>query len=549
MYSRDLKSENARYCFFADGEHAEFLFDFIVSRLSGDYFYALEDIKRSLQINTRYLDHEYVFAVVSDQKIYCLVSGGASLYLVRGGQKTALIKTLANTSSIVSGVIAGGDFFEVETSTGKESFSSDGQEGSQEWSQNTQGNAMEYGDKTGVRARIVAFIDSLLAKLPERRIVVHGDDLGRQRAKKASLLGFLLLILLGVSIYFGMKQRDIKIARDEYEPQLLAAIHDFEESLELSPLSSARARELILSSRSAANELTGKGVEDPRLARLQEDISKHIGKIAGIYDNPAEMYLDLSIVSSGFEADDIAFSGGLVRVLDTKNRRLVGIETSNKRTRVISGPDYLADAISVAAYSDRSFILSSDGIREVTSEVSLVIKPEEWEPKNVLFAAFAGNIYVLDKLNNQIWRYSGVRGGFLSKEAWLGEGFTKDTSSASFFAIDGVIWTLDESGNFKNYSLGAPSTFGVVNETSPIAKVSGFYTDDQSSYVYILDSGNKRIAVLRKNGEYVSEYVAPELSDANDLVVDEENKMLLFLAKGKLYMIKALHLDEDNENN
>lgn len=545
MLKKNWNDGRAQVDLFVEGINGEAFYELVRANLHSDYYSALANIKESIGVNESFKDLEFVLSVLTESSLYALVGGGATLWIVRGGNILPLLKTLKETSSLISGHIKEGDVFEVETSTTKESFQKVAV---------TQPSAEEpppvFLPANSPKGKILSFIDSLIAKLPERKIIIHGDDYKNTRARKASLIGVALLGILAVSIYFGINQRDNKLRIEEYEPRLLSAIHDYEESLELVSLSQSRARELILSSRQQAEALKSEGVEDDRLAKLSADISQHLGEIAGIYDTPAEVFLDLSIISSGFQASDLSFSGGVLRVLDTENRRLAGVDVSNKRTNVISGPDYLPDAISSTAYADRSFILSSDGIREVTEDVELTVKPDDWNPENVLIYAFAGNIYVLDRDNDQIWRYQGVRGGFLEKEPWLGEGFTRDTSEAAFFAIDGSIWTVSTSGKFKVYSLGAPATFSITNETSPLSEVAGFYTDEESDFIYVLDKANSRIAVIEKSGVYVSEYMASELKGATDLVVDEEHSKILFLADGKLYSIEAKHLEgiEDADN-
>lgn len=535
-----------REFFYTKSPDKDAFYEFIKQGVNENHFESLNSIKEKLSIDDKFGSEEFVFAICNEGKMFSLVANGASLFLVRDGRKIPLLRTLRGTSSVVSGKVQEGDLFVVEIENEKFSFPEG--EDSQPTATIAQDNINISSEKTKLNHALAGTIDRLLDKLPERKIVIHGDDYKNSRARKASLVGIILLVILGISIYFGMNARRDKLAREEYEPRLLSAIHDYEEALELAPLSQSRARELILASRKVANELTNEGIVDERLSELSSNITSHLGSIAGIYDDKAEVFLDLSIVSNGFQGSDLAFSGGELRVLDATNRRLVGIEVANKRTNVISGPDYLPDAISTAAYADRSFILSSDGIREVTDEVSLVIKPDEWDANDILFTAFAGNIYVLDKGNDQIWRYQGVRGGFLEKEAWLGEGFTRDTSDAAFLEIDGSIWTLDKSGGFKVYSLGAPASFSITNETSPFLDISGFYTNEESRFIYVLDKGNSRVSIIEKSGLYVSEYIAPELADATDLVVDEESRLILFLANGKLYAINARHLENSNES-
>jgi hypothetical protein len=387
-----------------------------------------------------------------------------------------------------------------------------------------------------------------LARLPERRLVINDPGGHRSSSRKASLIGVLLLIILGISIYFGTSRQKDVTRRELYEPRLTEAIRNLDEALNLADLSQTRARELILESRETANSLKSDGVEDERLDKLLSGISEHLGPIAGIYESPANLFLDLGIVASNFKGTDLSLSGGVLRVLDSDSRRLIGIEVENKRTNVISGSDYLPDAKETLAYSDRSFILSSDGLREVTNDVELLIKAD-WEADKVLSAAFAGNVYVLDAPNNQIWRYAGVSGGFLEKDEWLGEGFTKDLSGVVSWGIDGSIWTVSRDGIIKIYSLGAPATFSISGQTTSFSEVVNMFVSEESNFVYLLDKGAARISVINKNGDYVGEYIASELSGASDLAVDEDQGVIIFLSDSKLFSLEAKHLEVDNEDN
>jgi len=508
-------------------EKEDLLLDFVKNRLKEDIFSSLSLIKQELPGSGNI---GLCICTISGEKCYSLVSGGASLYLLRDGKEIPLIKTEAGITSIVSGSLKEGDTLKLVTGH-----------------KSDVAGRVQGGTNQALSTKAVGVLDKIIKKLPERKIVVHGGEEKSTRSRKASLIGLVFLVLLGISIYFGMGRREQNLAREQYEPQLAEAKHDFDEALELKPISENRARELILKSRDTVDSLLAQGVEDERLTALSEDISSHLGEVAGVYDTPAGLFLDLTIVSSGFDAADLAISEGVVRVLDSSGKRLVGIEVSNKRTNVIAGPDYLPDALGTAAYADRSFVLSSDGVREVTDEVSLVIHPE-WNAEDVLVAAFAGNFYILDKGNEQIWRHPGIRGGFLEGEPWLGGGFSINMSDVVSWAIDGSIWTINSEGEFNVYSLGAPVKFSVDGNSMPFSRVSALYTDENSKYVYVLDQGNARVSVIKKTGEYVGEYVAPELSHATDLVVDEESVLLLFLSDKKLYSIKANHLEATNED-
>lgn len=495
---------------------------FIKEELRGDTFGALTSIKEKLLARH---PTELCLCVLEKEILYALVMGGAALKLVRGKHTLPLMKTLQDTASVISGKVVPGDILELELENSKYRFSVD--------------EPQTELPNTPLRQKVASLIGKLIEKLPERRIVIQENN---SKAKKASIIGIILLLILGISVYLGLQKREGNLRRAQYEPKLLQAQHDLSEGVELAPISRPRARELILRARSIAKELSESGIKDERLDKLLADLSHEVGSIAGIYETPSELFFDLTIVAPNFEGADLALSGGELRVLDSKGKRLVGLTVEGKKTEVIAGPEYLNDALATAAYEGRSFVLSSDGIREVTEDVELVVH-SEWDAKNVLVEAFAGNLYVLDRENNQIWRYQGVTGGFLEKAAWLGEGFTKDVTGAVAWAIDGSIWTISQKGEFKVYSQGAPTTFSVSGQSENFGDIIDIYTSDESEYVYVLDRGRGVLAIITKTGRYIGEYVASELAAATRVAVDEEHRSVFFLAASKLYRLEARHLN------
>ncbi len=55
--------------------------------------------------------------------------------------------------------------------------------------------------------------------------------------------------------------------------------------------------------------------------------------------------------------------------------------------------------------------------------------------------------------------------------------------------------------------------------------------------IYILDSGNNRVVVINKKGEYQSQYVNNEIKDVEDMVVDRSEKKIYLLLGSKIYEI------------
>jgi len=394
-----------------------------------------------------------------------------------------------------------------------------------------------------LRHNIAGKIDKILAKLPERRIIVNEDsrDLSVKKNKKPALIGAMLLMLLAISIFFGIRQRAGKLEKEKYLPRLEEAKHQYEEAKSIASLNTPRARELILSARDKLDSVKSEGVDDPDVVSLSQEIVDSLGEIAGIYEYDPDLFLDLSLIRAEFKIDDMSYSSGSMRVLDINAKKVVNIDTATKKTNLVDGVDLLDNLIAVSAYSDRTFVLSPKGIHEVGDEVFLEIKPE-WDTNSVLIDAFAGNIYVLVKAEGKILRYPGTLSGFADSQEWFGAGVEPNLNNVVDWAIDGSIWTLTREGEIDKYSLGVPERFNVVGLDLDFNDPKSIFTDEDYEYLYVLDKGNNRIVVIDKNGNYKAEYISDKIGNASGLVVSEIDKKIIFAEGSKLYYFEAKHL-------
>ena len=535
-------------------------------------------------LSVRQEGREISIAKITGDSIYILCANGCGAFVVREDSLVPLIKTSMGEYLTISGKVRTGDTFlfathevianlpldlllsslknpnisdsikEFEPSLdllkeGKALIIARAQSESDNFSiQNSQvrehpeidfPNAPKSTFKTGA----ISLIDKILSNLPQKRIRVEENEYAFTNKKKfnsTALVGLILLSVLGVSIYFGLKADQVKKEKSRYEPRLEEAQHNLGEAKEIAGLSPTRAQELILSAQDIAYGLKNEGVEDERLENLLSEINQNLGPIAGIYADEPQLFIDLSLISSGFKGTNISFSGDSIRVLDRDQKKLVGIEIGNKRTTIIAGSDYLPDAIDTISYEGRSFILSKDGIREVTDEVNLSIKAD-WDAQKVIVKMFAGNMYVLDRDQNQIWRYPGTRESFLEKTAWLGDGIVPDFSKEDSMAIDGSIWTISR-GEISNYSLSVPTNFSVTGLRGSMESATKLFTSDETSSLYVLDPTNSRVVVISKDGQYKGEYTNPKISQAQDFIVSESDKKIIFLSDSKLYSIELKHI-------
>jgi hypothetical protein len=397
-------------------------------------------------------------------------------------------------------------------------------------------------ERVTLRSRILKFLDFLIGKLPARRVYLHSEvgKLGaRRRAYTTIAFGVLLLVFLGVSVSIGLRQSRINKIRSSYEPKLNEAKYDLEEAKTLVSFDSSRARDLILSAKEKVLGIQTQGLKDSDLDKLKSDISENIEKIAGIYEVRPSVFLDLTLISSDFKVDDVSFSAGRMLILYGLGHKVVSVNISNKLTETFAIPQILTGDMLIAAYSGQNFVFSSAGVWEVDESSNKVLDLSDFPS---LVRAYAGNIYTLIKSTSTILRYQSLGGQFAAPQSWLGEGMKPDFSNVISWAIDGSLWILDKPDHISKFSNGSTDYFNVADLEKPF-KASDFYTDEENSYLYILDPESSRILVIGKDGKFKAEYVSEAIKDAKRIVASEPEKKIILVMDSKLYSIDMKHLN------
>ena len=396
-----------------------------------------------------------------------------------------------------------------------------------------------------LKSDLANFLQKIIEKLPEKKIYIKGEtiELGTHINKKLAIpVGAILIGLLAVSIFFGIRQKAKRVEKQKYSEQLVQAKHEFEEAKSLYSLNPVRSRELILSARGAVEDLLAQGISDSEIESLRDSIEESVGSILGEYNSQADLFVDLSLLSQDFSGDEMASSEGQMYVLDKQGKRIASVFIETKTAEIVVGPDQAGDAESVSGYVDKVYILSKDGIYEVGKQKKKLID-EIW-PAGAWTYSYAGNLYVLEKVSSSIFRFPAIEGGFASKQNWFGSGVAPDLTKALSWTIDGSVWVLLEKGEILKFTRGSPEAFSISGVSPSISGATSIYTDENLKHIYILEPGNKRIVVLDKDGTYKAQYFSEKLSEGRGLFVSETEKKIIFLTKGVLYSIALGHLEE-----
>jgi hypothetical protein len=393
-------------------------------------------------------------------------------------------------------------------------------------------------------AGLKSFAGNILGRLPRRQIYIKQPLLeSSDESKKTTLTaGVVLIIILFLSIFFGVRQKLSKDRRSSYQQELTTATHSLDEAKNLKQLSPERARELFLESKSIVDGLLSKGVKDKDVNALKTEIEKNRGDILAEYEANPELFIDLSLLSSGFKADALAFSSDYMAALDVGGKRVAKVALATKKAEMVAGPTDLTDqAKDIALYTDEVYLSTDTKIYTVDNGLKEVAAIEAKGASSIY--AYAGNLYLLDKQGSKILRYQAISSGFAPAKDWLGTGQTFDFSKVAGWTIDGSIWLGYSNGMVQRLTQGVVGNFNVPKIDPKIESIDSIYSNEELEGLYLLDRANKRILVLSKDGVFKASYQNDTLSMAKHVAASEKLKKIFFSDDaGRVYSVEIKHL-------
>ncbi|MBU2575626.1 hypothetical protein KKF64_00825 [Patescibacteria group bacterium] len=233
--------------------------------------------------------------------------------------------------------------------------------------------------------------------------------------------------------------------------------------------------------------------------------------------------------------DTLIFYDGVqekIAKIDIENSLLLSISLENQEIESFNTAFPLSNNIIAALRKDTVLIV--DIVNKTINKQKFEFDPS----KANAFASYGKNLYTFDADKNQIIRYRRAGNGFTSAQNWLNQEY--ELSTISDIAVDGFIYLIDTQGNIHTFLNGKfRSRIPWPAGETPKNNIK-LYTNENIDTFYVLDSGNKKIVRITKNGELIEQLVAQEFNKAFDLLVDKDENNLYVLASDKIYQIPII---------
>lgn len=253
-----------------------------------------------------------------------------------------------------------------------------------------------------------------------------------------------------------------------------------------------------------------------------------------------DLFYDFSLLKAAPKIVSVALVNGEIAVLDQNNGAVYTLSTENKTAGIITGNESLKSAQFLDLSGGSFFVFSPEGIFVARKTEAGILKKSlavssQWGQIAGL-KLFAGNIYLLDRGNSQIWKYQATDFGFSEISPYL-RAASVDFSRVSDFAIDGYVWVLSQSGNIVKFSSGNPENLQIAGLDKEFSKPIKIFASDETENLYCLDLGNNRVVVLSKKGTYVAQYVLPagNNQEIQNFVIDEKIRKGFLLTSSKVF--------------
>lgn len=151
-------------------------------------------------------------------------------------------------------------------------------------------------------------------------------------------------------------------------------------------------------------------------------------------------------------------------------------------------------------------------------------------------SVFGKNIYFLYGREGEIIKYSlPLTIGKDDPKFWLSPDTQKVTDAKSM-TIDGSIWILDKENNIDRFYLGKYQETLILDFFPYPKNIEKILINRNLPYLFLLESVQKRIIVLNKSGQIVSQFQSEKFDDLKDFVVSKDG--IIYLLNGqKVYWI------------
>ncbi|PIY71404.1 hypothetical protein COY88_00540 [Candidatus Roizmanbacteria bacterium CG_4_10_14_0_8_um_filter_35_28] len=345
---------------------------------------------------------------------------------------------------------------------------------------------------------------------------------------------FLILIIFLWSVVLGYQRRKTSQANEKVKLTKELISQKLSSAEEVAFLNLPRALVLLKESKQEVADLKKDYPQRKEILELEEVIKKFEGKILKKEEVKYSEFFDLAVDDKKAQGTKLYLEGNSLLILDKNNGVLFNLSLEKKSLNKEQKSD-LKNANLIASYEDKKYFYIKDrGVYLINdSKVTKILEKDKNWGEVVDMAVYNGNLYLLDKGKDEVWKYLNVEDGFGSGTSYFQSGQAIDLSVINSLAIDGSIYLAGDSVIVK-YTSGLRDGFKVDLPDKDFS-FNKVFTSKSLEKVYLWDRRKGDVYILGKTGEYVEQVSSEILGKGSDMVVYKNS--IYVLEGSKIYKI------------
>lgn len=289
--------------------------------------------------------------------------------------------------------------------------------------------------------------------------------------------------------------------------------------------------------REEGEETEVRGIQDENAEQSTGSAGKEEGEKAIEYleentiKQSYEALYDVKIVDSNARPTDIAVVGDSVVVADKVAGTLFVSDISTPKFEALestfAGIESLMIVGSNLGFNDK------EGYKLFDLQTSEVVNSYPQEDLGIT-VAYLDFIYSLK--GDKVLKYIKGEGG-LAENLWMQD---ENLTGAKDMDIAVSIYVLDREGKLRKYTGGIEDEFEVDGLETPFKNPVQILTDFDFDYMYVADSGNRRVVMMDKKGAYVKQFAHEDAKiwdDIKGIGVNADESKLFVLSGSKIFEV------------
>lgn len=359
------------------------------------------------------------------------------------------------------------------------------------------------------------------------------------RVPRLAVFAALALVLLGLVAYWQLPG-DVQESREAKFTTLVDGARE-SNALAQSTSDTGLKRQLLNDARAKLDDAAKIDEDSVEVQTLQADVAAALNLLNEVFEvRDATVVADLAqLVTGDLGTTQIVLGGDASYVLDAEGGRVLRVFFDERAPITVYEVGKAINLVTASqptsiewSAATNSLLILDDQQQAYTyvpdaGVLPLAVRDAAGLASMDGIATAAGNLYVLDREENQVWRYLPSQGGFDSERVALLE--EADLTNALEIAVAESVYVLDAQEGIRRFSGRAEEAFPLSGIDRPLLSPTSISVLPGSGRVVVADSGNKRVVVASSDGRFLHQITSPAFTDLRAVAVDEGARVMYVL--------------------